>query len=246
MKKIRFCTFYLPCSNVELAKDVGQIPFTLARYYNVEASIACYNLNRNGINSEVLNHVEFKKVKKILKNDYLSAIVFIMKNARKIDWLNLYHGGRFVYYISKLYKLVNPSGRVYLKLDMDFRSCDLYDANLKERRIFSKCTKMVDIVSVESQAIKERIQKYAKKEILVICDGLAENECRPKTDMRRNNTFITVARLGTKQKATDVLLEAVLFPQLRVSTRPLAHERVIVLPVLNVTVACSPFAAPMK
>lgn len=206
MKKIRFCTFYLPCSNVELAKDVGQIPFTLARYYNVEASIACYNLNRNGINSEVLNHVEFKKVKKILKNDYLSAIVFIMKNARKIDWLNLYHGGRFVYYISKLYKLVNPSGRVYLKLDMDYRLPKLYDVNKKERDIFTKVSRVVDYISVEAEELRVRIQKYSEKKINIIRNGFYFNNNILK--VKKEKIFLTVGRLGTEQKATDVLLEA--------------------------------------
>ena len=41
MKKIRFCTLYPRGSAVEFYKDVGQIPYTLAKMGKAEATMIC-------------------------------------------------------------------------------------------------------------------------------------------------------------------------------------------------------------
>jgi len=205
-KKIRFCTLYLPCSNVELAKDVGQIPYTLSSLYNWDCSVAGCNINQDKLeNKELLNKISIYNVKKVV-NKEITGILFLLKNARKIDCINFYHGGRTVLYWSKLYHFLNPKGKVYLKLDMDFRLCDKYDNNQKERSIFRKTVESVDIVTVESSAIRNRIQKYTDKKIELLSNGYQKIE--KFTDLKKDNCFITVGRLGTKQKATEILLEA--------------------------------------
>lgn len=206
MKEISFLTLHPEGTNVDLTKDEGQIPYTLSKM-GIDATIVTSYIDKTTANLKNVPGLNVKHFPLIF-NSSITGLVYILLHAKKIDWLNIYFAGRKAYLWSKLYKTINRKGNVYLKLDMDFRSCDLYDTNPNERYVFSKCTQIADIVSSESKAIKERIQKYAKKEIVVIRDGLAENECKPKIDMKRDNTFITVARLGTKQKATDILLEA--------------------------------------
>lgn len=65
----------------------------------------------------------------------------------------------------------------------------------------------MDLVSVESEALKNRIQKYTSKEIIVIGNGISKPKFYTNIKQPRENTFLTVARLGTKQKATDILLQ---------------------------------------
>ena len=132
----------------------------------------------------------------------------MLKNATKFDWINFYHGGRNVLLWSKLYKFLNPNGKIYLKLDMDYRLCDKYDIDKKERYIFKRVIKNVDLVTVESNKIRERIQKYCDKKIEVITNGYQKNYFDIELPTKRDNVFITVGRLGTVQKATDILLEA--------------------------------------
>lgn len=60
---------------------------------------------------------------------------------------------------------------MYLKLDMDFRSSDLYDKNKREKNIFSKCTEAVDLVSVESEALKIEFKNiHQRKSLLLVME----------------------------------------------------------------------------
>ena len=207
MKKTRFVTLHPSGTNVDLIKDEGQIPYTLCANHNVDAAIVACHIDRKTAN---LKSVKGLKVSHfpLLVNNALTGAVYLLFNARKIDWLNIYFAGRQAYCWTKLYKCLNPKGHVYLKLDMDFRGCSLYEESEKERAVFRRNTEIVDIVSVESEAVKNRIQKYAAKDILLIENGISRLDFNPKVDQPRENVFITVGRLGTRQKATEILLQA--------------------------------------
>jgi len=207
MNKIRFVTLHPAGNNVDLTKDEGQIPYVLHTKYGVDSTIVTCHIDNKTAN---LNCVQGLKVKHfpLIINNALTGVIYILFNARKIDWLNIYFAGRQAYSWTKLYKFLNPKGHVYLKLDLDFRGSTLYGENQKERAIFRKNTEVVDIVSVESQEIKNRIQKYSAKEILLIEDGISKLEFSPKVNQIRDDVFLTVGRLGTEQKATDILLHA--------------------------------------
>lgn len=206
-RKQTFCTLYLPCSNVELTKDVGQIPYTLGKEHGIDTYVAGLNIV-NDKNSDMFDFVKPIKIKKIF-NDVTSGVFFLIKNAERFDWLNVYHGGRKIYFLMCFYKYFNSKGRIYLKLDMDFRLCDKYDVSNKERKIFQKVVEKADLVTVESAAVKERIQKYSPKQIYVISNGFQQSNCDLDIE-HKVNEFLTVGRLGTEQKATEILLEAFL------------------------------------
>lgn len=206
--KERFVTLHPPGTNVDLNKDEGQIPYTLHKYYSTDSKLVTCHINNREANLDTVQGLKVEHFPHIMSNAITGAI-YILLNANKIDWLNIYFAGRQAYVWTKLYKLLNKKGKVYLKLDMDFRGCDLYDTDLRERKIFTKNTEVVDLVSVESEAVKKRIQTYSSKEIIVINDGVSDYDCIPiHNNKNRENTFLTVARLGTRQKATDILLEA--------------------------------------
>lgn len=207
MKKIKFVTLHPPGTNVDLTKDEGQIPYTLSKNYNIDSTIVTCHIDNKTANMDSVNGLKVKHFPLII-NYAITGIVYLLLNAKKIDWLNIYFAGRQAYLWTKIYKFFNRKGHVYLKLDMDYRSCDLYDKNEKERDIFKKNTKIVDIVSVESMEIKNRIQKYSEKDILIISDGIAELKYKPEITKNREDVILTVGRLGTEQKATDILLTA--------------------------------------
>lgn len=207
MSKIRFVTLHPAGVNVDLTKDEGQIPYTLCTEHGVEASIVACHIDTETANMDCVKGLKVKHFPFILSNA-LTGAIYILINAKKIDWLNIYFAGRQAYCWTRLYKLLNPRGHVYLKLDMDFRSSTLYDENTVEREVFRKNTEVVDIVSVESTAIRERIAKYSEKDILLISNGISRLDFSPQINGMRDNMFLTVGRLGTKQKATEILLQA--------------------------------------
>lgn len=205
---MKYVTLYPEISNIELIKDVGQIPYNLHKFYGIDTEIISNNVDKKGNNIEYVRGVKLtrlsaKSVKGILL--YFAEIKYIVKNAHKIDWLNLYHCGRNSLVLAKIFKIFNPFGKVHLKMDLDFRGCNLYKDNLRERKIFQRNMAIMDLVTVESESIRNRIQQYTSKKIYVLPDGFYP---LPRKKIEQQNIFLTVGRLGTKQKATDILLHA--------------------------------------
>lgn len=207
--KLRFVTLSPECRNIELVKDVGQIPYMLGHSYSdIDAAIVACDIRKDGPNIQNVAGLQLICIKKILNSTELTGLFYLLLNSRKIDWLSLHHAGRRSYYWTKFYKFLNPKGKVYLKLDLDFQSCDMYDSSDWERKIFEKNMGVMDLVTVETRAVKDRIQKYSCQEIQILGDGYCKTEFEPNIFQDREETFVTVGRLGTKQKATEILLEA--------------------------------------
>lgn len=207
--RLRFVTLSPECRNIELVKDVGQIPYILdMEQEDIEAAIVACDIKEDGPNLQSVSGLKLVHVKKLLNSMALTGLVYLLFNSKKIDWLSMHHAGRRSYYWARLFKFLNHKGKTYLKLDMDYRSCDMYDSDRRERKIFEKNMKIMDLVSVESKAVKDRIQKYSCQEIEVLGNGYCRIEYEPDILREREDSFITVGRLGTEQKATEVLLEA--------------------------------------
>ena len=132
--KIHFVTLFPNCPNYGLVKDVGQIPYILGKYNkNLETELVSREIDVNGPYIDKVQELKITKIPYWIKNDAIAGIYYLLGHAKKIDWLNLYHCGKKSYYWVRLYKFLNPNGKVYLKLDLDFVSCDLYDRNKKAK-----------------------------------------------------------------------------------------------------------------
>lgn len=205
---MKYVTLAPEKTNVEMVKETGQIPEELCRLYGVESEFVSCSLDLNGAYVDNIRNMKLVHIKMYFKNYSISGLIYILKHCKEIDWLALHHAGRRSLIWTKIFKWLNPKGRVYLKLDLDFNSCDMYDSNLYERKLFDFNTRAADIVSVESQAVWKRIQPYTKKKIKIVRNGFHEPTEKLNVERPRENVFLTVGRLGTKQKATEVLLEA--------------------------------------
>lgn len=206
---MRFFTLYPRGSSIELYKDVGQIPYTLGLRDDVETKLICCYATPEEVKRKGPEGLQYEQIRMIFKNQTLTGLWYIIKHARKVDWFNFYHGGRHTYYWSKLYKFLNPKGKVYLKLDLSYAGCEKYSGDDKELRIFEKSVGIADIVSVESEKIKELTQQFTKQNLEVFANGYIDvKKAQPGNAPERGKCFITVGRLGTYEKATDILLEA--------------------------------------
>jgi len=207
MQKKTFVTLCPLESNNLLVKDIGQIPYTMGKLYGYDAYYANADINLNGdYIDDISDGMKIDKFPKWTKNWKINGLIYILKNGKKIDWLNIYFAGHNSYLWSKAYKLVNPKGHVYVKLDMDYRYCEKIDKDENKRKWFVKCVEYADLVSVESEPVLNRIMKYTKKDIKFIPNGsYIYTDFDPS---KKGNMFLTVGRLGTKQKATEILLQA--------------------------------------
>ena len=205
--RTRFVTLFPDCTNTELIKDVGQIPYWLTKNFGVDAVLVSSKIELEGEYVSEIPELEIKRIPKFLGSYKLAGFVYILLNAKRIDWLNLYHFNRCSLYWGKLYKLLNKEGKIYRKLDLDYRSCNEIREDKQKRRIFQSCVEQADLASAESESVILQLKKYTKK-LEHIPDGYFNST---KTESRGNtkqNIFLTVGRLGSRQKATEVLLRA--------------------------------------
>lgn len=228
---------------VHLYKDVGMIPIYLQRLYGIEANILFYNSQTNkdlknkemGINLVRLNKNFLNKIK-FLRRFITPIILYLIKNAKKTDMLMLFHIKEANYLYRKIYKFLNPKGKVYLKLDMDLNGLNWLEENYvyskKSKKIIEiryglreylkrfvrsyrirkiqKQLELFDIVSTETDYGLEKLNALInikkKINIIKITNGFS-NEIDKKITGKKENKIITVGRIGNHLKNNEFLLD---------------------------------------
>ncbi len=159
---------------------------------------------------------------------------YLIKNADKIDILMLFHVSRCSYWYSYIYKKLNPNGKIYVKADFNLgvyqKELSVINSspkNLKElfrkRRETKEYNKrkklipLVDLISYESlEAYNFMKNSYAgmdtKGKTVYLPNGydnlFVEKNFKIKKFKEKENIILTVGRLGTKEKNTELLLES--------------------------------------
>ena len=80
--------------NVHLTKDVGLIPYGMSKYYGYNSYCVTYN-NPPYSNLKNVPGLKIWAVKKITGDFDFDAFLFLMKHAKDIDVLNVYHQRRW-------------------------------------------------------------------------------------------------------------------------------------------------------
>lgn len=208
---MNFCTLFLKTENVHLMKDIGQLPFCLQEDYGYHAYIATYN---NGEYSYLTNEVkglELKFVKKSFLGQAFDGLRFLFKMHKKIDILNVYHLNLNSFLWILFFKMIRgKKAIVYLKLDADHLEIGKMQHKNLKAWVKKITINSADIVSAESSVMQEALQKYCKEKILHIPNGYLDFEKTEEEIRKKENIVLTVGRLGTYQKATEVLVDAFL------------------------------------
>lgn len=206
----RYVTVFPECEQVHLKKDVGMLPYSLGACCGYDFSLVCYEHPSFSEADIQKYHIRFVPRK---RGDILDFSGYLWKHGKEIDILNLYHmsSRRNAVWI-QIYKLVNPRGKVHLKLDADYRMLDVVDMKPKSMpgklKIHTLCT-MVDLYTAESTHMQRLLSEEWHLDIKVIPNGVfRETPIAPVSSSEKQNVFLTVGRLGTEQKATGDLLSA--------------------------------------
>ncbi len=201
--------------NFHLIKDVGLLPYTMGKSFNYDAAILTYNNDNYDYLKEELNSEYLKLIflNKKFKTETRDVLCYLIKNSRKIDVLQSFHLhdtlGIFSYFL--IYKLLNPKGKTYVKLDAD----DLITSLLINKKgvsgFLQKITikHLIDCISVESsKQYKKLIETgtISPNKLIHIPNGIYINYTTKMPE--KKNYILTVGNIGTRAKATEVLLEA--------------------------------------
>ncbi len=204
-----FVTLFLRTEDMHLLKDVGLLPYHLFRDRGVDASIATYKNSGTYPSLDELAGLKLDFVKKSSLGAIFDGLAYLSKNAANIDVLNLYHLNLSSYFWSAYYRMKNKRGKIYLKLDMDHFDLERLKKPSLVRMVKNATLRRASIVSAESTFMADEVKALPVmrgRDVLLTANGLYIKHRPMIKDKRR--IFLTVGRLGTEQKATEVLLDA--------------------------------------
>lgn len=212
---MNFVLLYPEMRNIDLIKDVGMIPNTLRTQFNFDSKIVCIK-NEDFIHYRDINNVEIQYLNVKHTNSkldiFVASCLYLIKNSKNIDILQLYHPVKSNFIWLKIFRHFNKLGKVYLKLDADDRIVNSVKGKhsffhyAKRKMIYALLTEP-EYVTVESSMIQKKIEDYYNIRISILQNGFQDNYPVPDIIIKQD-IMLNVARLGTYQKGTDILLEA--------------------------------------
>ena len=233
-QKPTFVTVFTETENFHLVKDVGQLPYFMYKTEGYDATLISYqnNVEYPFIDQEVnglkLNFIPNKG--RFLYFE-LGVLYYLLNHSKSIAVLNLFHFKKDHILYLLIYKLVNPKGKAYIKLDMDILFFKNYNAflfsnyrikNLILKALTSWIFKLTDLFSVETDQAKDYLLNvYPELQNKLICipngvDNLyLDKEIPIKAFQEKENIILTVGRIGTEQKNTALLLDALKITDLK-------------------------------
>lgn len=203
----KFKGFYLiPCIENYINKDDCLIPYFMHKIRGYNSVIVSEKDEERPYLKKYLKGLKIETTNPNLQF-HDGILNYIATNYKKMDVLMLI--GAYHTYFDKLdfYKKLRPDGKVYLKLDANSSLID--SMNFEDYDLKSFLEK-VDVISVESKAMKKYLSaKIPYKKIEYIPNGYYDYFKDEKVKYEeKENTIITVGRIGTKQKNNEILLEA--------------------------------------
>ncbi len=225
--KPTFVTIFPDTENFHLVKDVGQLPYFMYKTEGYDAVLISYRNNEKYpyLNKEVKGlKLNFISDKGRFLYFELGILSYLWTYSKSINVLNLFHFKKDHLLYLLLYKTLNPKGKAYIKLDMDIMFFKDYNAFLYSRysvknyllkAITQWIFNLTDVFSVETEEARSYLLKvYPGLEQKLICipNGVDNLYLDEKIKLRsweeKENMIITAGRIGTLQKNTELLLEA--------------------------------------
>lgn len=213
-KRILTMFWYDDAGEVHLYKDVGGIPYALAKYCGWQATFAYNDVNGIIHNDDYekyvkLDTIHYPKILYKLKlryYKYFQVIKYVWKNAPKYDVINFYHCHKFISFLCWLAKKANPAIITYVKLDMGI------EGFLKEKKEGKKHSlwKSTDLFTVEAQKYVDELNELLKfnKKVKYLPNGFFSDLSNTAENIKKEKIILTVGRLGTYQKNTEMLVNA--------------------------------------
>lgn len=237
-------TFVHICEEFEytwLGKDNGMIPIYVHEILGYDSKIVTCNLKKDL--PEKIRGVEIIKIPRWIKKigNFAPIVIFIkriplyywlIKNAKSIDVLMLFHITKCSYWNTYFYKKFNPRGKVYVKADFNL---EVYQKELertvmtpkslkeffrkrreiKEYNKRRKLVRMVDNISYETKKnydiMKDNYAGISTVEKTFYLpngydDMYIKQHFKINSFKEKENIFLTVGRLGTYEKNTELIL----------------------------------------
>ncbi|TCW40353.1 glycosyltransferase involved in cell wall biosynthesis [Thermohydrogenium kirishiense] len=214
---MNFTTLFPETENVHLIKDVGMIPYIMYKEYNYNSKVVCYKNGDYLYLKDEVRGLDMEFIKNYTNKALIDGAIYLFNNSKKIDILQLYHLDIKAYVYAFIYKLVNRKGQLYIKLDADEDAIIRMTGKRKGIKykikeiltyLFVKYN-IIDFLSIETKENYDKLVDYNKNlykdKLFYLPNGILINNF---PNINKKNIILTVGRLGTYEKATEILLEA--------------------------------------
>lgn len=190
-------------SNVEFLKDCGLIPYLLYKNHNCDVTFV-------GAKREEWPYLE--QHLKGVKTDILPTgtvdekLAYIREHAKTIDCLILRGAYETNFAIAILYKQLNPNGKIYVGLDANSHWMDRIPWFQED---FVNFMNSCDVIATSCTAMQMHLNEKWPWVIEHIPNGyydIYQQNIVPDFSTKENS-ILTVARIGTAQKSNHIMLE---------------------------------------
>lgn len=211
-----------------LGKDPFMVPYYLGRMLGYSVTIL-YPMNEHnkdlpsvvkGVKLIPLPLYGTERSRRTIR--YYAFFKYLWKHAREIDVFM-----RFFYAdsLTLLYKFLNPQGKVYVKMDVNPMNIEVESRKRPSWQKIAKGMKTryfdskVDIISCETSLAYGKLRECEKSKLhwgdklVMMPNGFDEEllqslDLKEKSFTEKENLIITVGRLGTSPKNTNMFLRA--------------------------------------
>lgn len=199
--------------NYILAKDVGMIPYTLSD--RLETTVTTYENDDYTYLDDFMKKDNFRiDILEKTGNERKDVINYIRQNASNIDIIQFYHlRYNILPYYVLVYKLHNPRGHIYLKLDSHHEYIDFLvkrsGIGATARRLLVKILfKFINTVSTETKRNYDTLRESSiidNKKLLYIPNGVNDDDTSLED---KHKTILYVGFIQKLYKRCDILFDA--------------------------------------
>ncbi|QAA32021.1 glycosyltransferase family 4 protein [Clostridium manihotivorum] len=211
---MKYCVLFPQAKNVHLIKDVGMIAYKLHKLYSCESYVACYNNDKYDYIDGHLKGLKLDFIDKKRNNDIIDGSIYLKKNAKSIDVLQLFHVTiRSVIY-AIMYKHYNKKGKIFLKLDCTEELLNkIKNLNFAGKLLFDYFFKKVDLIGVEQKRLFNEIRSLLPRfenKFIYIPNGIDYDliHLDDLTYESKENYILHVGRLGAEEKNSEMIVDA--------------------------------------
>ena len=222
-KRICHIRFDISDTPARAFQDSGMFLYTLAKDFNWESTYIFYKtrLDDTVWNDTFLRYVKPICLGKTNGSDYKKKISlakqFIKDHIQEYDAIMLFHYGSTAWKLARLCKKYNPNVVVYIKLDMGIGGFNHFCNNGPFQNLKNWFEKLkstyVDIFTVETKSYYEELKKISvfKNRIEYLPNGvsLIDIDVDSIDVLPKENSIVTIGRLGTPEKNSPLLLKAI-------------------------------------
>lgn len=192
-------------SNVELVKDCGLIPYLLYKNHGCDVTMVGARGDSYPYLEEYIKGVDMEFLP---DGSQQAKLDYITRYAREIDCLVLRGCYPTNTDVARFYKYYNPAGRIYVGLDANSSWMDRISWSDK---IFWEFLSCCDVIATSCRAMQKHLNLKWPWKIELIPNGyycFSPGGRKAPEFSAKEEVILTVSRLGSAQKATDLLLEA--------------------------------------